>query len=106
MNFSILVLTMVASIFLTAGNEISPELMEEETLAFMACNSDGNPGLTWMEVKQCEETFAELLDAQKRCIPSDEDFKSADLNGDGTLEFEEWKEWVEGQGEERNETTV
>ena len=33
-------------------------------------------------------------------IPSKEDFEAADLNKDGTLMFEEWKEWVEEQQEE------
>ena len=36
-------------------------------------------------------------------IPTEEDFESADLNGDGTLLFEEWREWVEEQGEETTE---
>ena len=45
-----------------------------------------------MEVEACEERFADLLAAQNIVTPSEEDFVSADLNGDGTLEFEEWQE--------------
>ena len=37
-------------------------------------------------------------------VPSEEDFQNADLNGDGTLMFEEWLEWVmEGEEEDADE---
>ena len=45
-----------------------------------------------------------MLVAQNITIPSKEDFDAADINGDGTLMFEEWEEWVEEQeGEESTE---
>ena len=44
-----------------------------------------------------------MLDALNIDIPTKEDFDAADLNGDGTLLFEEWREWVEEQGEETTE---
>ena len=65
-------------------------------MAFMVCDSDRMMGLTWEEVKSCEERIAALLDAQNIPIPSKADFESADLNGDGTLLFDEWQQWVEG----------
>jgi len=76
---------------------VSEELVATEQEAFAMCNSDGNVGLTWEEVERCEEMYAELLDEQGIDVPSEEDFNAADLNGDGTLLFEEWMEWVESQ---------
>ena len=32
----------------------SMSLVQEERLAFMLCESDGEEGLTWAEVKDCE----------------------------------------------------
>merc|ERR1712215_310897 len=77
--------------------EVSEELVATEQEAFAMCDSDGNVGLTWEEVETCEEMYAELLDEQGIDVPSEEDFNAADLNGDGTLLFEEWMEWVESQ---------
>ena len=54
-------------------------------------------GLTWHEVKSCEEKFADLLDAHNVPVPSKADIWSADLNGDGTLLIEEWQKWVKGE---------
>ena len=68
--------------------------MVEERMAFRVCDSDRMVGLTWVEVDACEERFADLLAAQNILTPSEEDFVSADLNGDGTLVFEEWQEWA------------
>ena len=65
-------------------------------MAFMVCDSDRMIGLTWQEVKSCEERFAPLLEAENIPIPSQADFESADLNNDGTLLFEEWQQWAEG----------
>eukprot|EP00092_Neocalanus_flemingeri_P038557 GFUD01041985.1.p2 GENE.GFUD01041985.1~~GFUD01041985.1.p2 ORF type:complete len:105 (-),score=40.48 GFUD01041985.1:103-417(-) len=95
MNFSFLVFTFLASIYSTTGMVIPTELMEEERLAFFLCDSDRMVGLTWKEVKQCEERFAAVLSAQNIPTPSEEDFEAADLNGDGTLLKEEWKQWAE-----------
>eukprot|EP00092_Neocalanus_flemingeri_P063463 GFUD01076810.1.p1 GENE.GFUD01076810.1~~GFUD01076810.1.p1 ORF type:complete len:100 (+),score=41.35 GFUD01076810.1:59-358(+) len=97
MNFSFLVFTFLASIYSTTGKEIPAELMEKEMLAFGLCDSDRMVGLTWKEVEKCEERFADLLVDQNILTPSEEDFHAADLNGDGTLEFEEWKQWAEEQ---------
>merc|ERR1719508_615251 len=78
------------------------ELMEDELDAFRICNMDDTAGLTWEEVKTCEEEYAEMLAGQN--VPSEEDFQNADLNGDGTLMFEEWLEWVmEGEEEDADE---
>ena len=37
-----------------------------------------------------QEEYAEKLEDAGQTVPSEEDFKNADLNGDGTLMFEEW----------------
>merc|ERR1739848_791726 len=62
-----------------------------ETLAFHECESDGNFGLTWNEVKICEKKFAHLYDLLNLPIPTKEGFKHFDTNHDGILTFDEWK---------------
>merc|ERR1719244_2217778 len=79
---------------LASGYKITEELKAEELLAFSFCNHDGEPGLTWEEVENCEKKFAEVLAAQNIDVPTVDDFKSADLNSDGKLFFQEWEEWV------------
>merc|ERR1719220_2925137 len=68
-------------------------LIFAEKMAFVLCDSDKMVGLTWMEVEKCEERFADILTFQNISVPTWEDFRSADLNGDGTLTMEEWEEW-------------
>merc|ERR1711962_674174 len=68
-------------------------LVQEERLAFMLCESDGEEGLTWAEVKDCEDRFAYLLTEMGQAVPTEEDFNKADLDSDGTLKFEEWAAW-------------
>merc|ERR1712106_347693 len=67
-------------------------------MAFEMCYSDKMSGLTWIEVEKCEEKFPDLLDELN--TPSKEDFKEADLNGDGTLMYKEWEDWVKQQTNE------
>eukprot|EP00092_Neocalanus_flemingeri_P018124 GFUD01019615.1.p1 GENE.GFUD01019615.1~~GFUD01019615.1.p1 ORF type:complete len:107 (+),score=30.92 GFUD01019615.1:219-539(+) len=95
---------MICSVFIcyllantcTATSTVIPEdLEEEERLAFNVCDSDKMVGLTWGEMEQCEERFAALLAAQNITLPSREDFEAVDVNGDGTLTFEEWMKRVE-----------
>merc|ERR1712098_577991 len=71
--------------------EVSEELVETEQEAFAMCDTDGNVGLT------CEEMYSDLLEEQGIDVPSEEDFNAADLDGNGTLLFEEWMEWVDSQ---------
>merc|ERR1712062_3520 len=68
-------------------------LVQEERLAFMLRESDGEEGLTWAEVKDCEDRFAYLLTEMGQAVPTEEDFNKADLDSDGTLKFEEWAAW-------------
>merc|ERR1712038_2097167 len=74
----------------------SMSLVQEERLAFMLCEPDGKEGLTWTEVKDCEDRFAYLLTEMGQAVPTEEDFKKADLDSDGTLKFEEWAAWPLG----------
>merc|ERR1712024_380805 len=69
-------------------------LAEEERLAFPLCESDGEAGLTWPEVKDCEERFAYLLTEMGQAVPTEEDFNTVDLNSDGILKFDEWSAWA------------
>merc|ERR1712012_450237 len=71
----------------------SMSLVQEERLAFVLCESDGEEGLTWAEVKDCEDRFAYLLTEMGQAVPTEEDFNKADLDSDGTLKFEEWAAW-------------
>merc|ERR1712126_205094 len=74
--------------------EIPEDLMEDERKAFAMCDMDKMVGLTWREVENCEERFGDLLLEKGIPLPSKEDFDNADLNGDGTLLFEEWEESI------------
>merc|ERR1711935_411344 len=69
-------------------------LVQEERLAFMLCESDGEEGLSWPEVKDCEERFAYLLTEMGQDVPTEENFNSVDLNSDGILKFDEWAAWA------------
>merc|ERR1712179_198396 len=84
-----LLLTVLA---LTQGStsDTTPDIMELEKTAFKLCESDHTEGLTWDEVEECEDTYGEELLAQGLAVPSYQDFKDADTNGDGILMFEEW----------------
>merc|ERR1712117_620044 len=74
--------------------EIPEDLMEDERKAFALCDMDKMVGLTWREVENCEERLGDMLLEKGIPLPSKEDFDNADLNGDGTLLFEEWEESI------------
>ena len=92
-----------------------------ETDAFKICESDRMIGLTWREVEKCEvsqlnifwdiygltlqERFGAMLLEQGIPLPIEEEFDNADLNGDGTLLFEEWEEFVEFQSSEDDDSS-
>merc|ERR1712173_147655 len=67
---------------------------QEEEIAFAACDTDQAEGLTWQEVEQCEEKYLLLLGEVGIEAPSKADFEAADLDGNGALLFNEWKDWV------------
>ena len=93
-------------------------LVQEERLAFALCDRDRMVGLTWTEVAACEvvalflsflvlatgikhvylhsdqDLYADVLAAEGLEVPTEDNFHSADLNGDGTLLFAEWQHWV------------
>merc|ERR1719153_462353 len=62
-------------------------LIEIEETAFGECESDGEEGLTWAEVEQCEDKYADYGVP----LPTFEDFQECDLDNDGTLLMEEWR---------------
>eukprot|EP00092_Neocalanus_flemingeri_P010728 GFUD01011557.1.p1 GENE.GFUD01011557.1~~GFUD01011557.1.p1 ORF type:complete len:106 (-),score=20.30 GFUD01011557.1:138-455(-) len=70
------------------------DLIKKVKRAFDACNSDNMAGLNWQEVEQCEEKYADVFAGFLMTLPSRKQFKAADLNGDGTLVFEEGEEWI------------
>merc|ERR1712243_13229 len=74
---------------------IPDALMRFEKEAFKLCESDGEVGLTWIEVEACEVKYAEDLVKNGWTIPTEEAFHDSDLNKDGTLMFEEWMQWEE-----------
>eukprot|EP00092_Neocalanus_flemingeri_P070493 GFUD01086539.1.p1 GENE.GFUD01086539.1~~GFUD01086539.1.p1 ORF type:complete len:149 (-),score=29.20 GFUD01086539.1:99-545(-) len=59
-----------------------------EEAAFVLCETDGEVGLTWTEVENCEDKFGDFGIP----LPTIEDFNFFDLNGDGTLLLEEWQQ--------------
>merc|ERR1712243_322818 len=71
------------------------DIEELEMLAFEQCESDGEEGLTWNEVEECEEIFGPMLTDQGIVLPTEEDFEASDLNKDGILLLREWKEWAD-----------
>merc|ERR1719450_603711 len=73
--------------------DIGDLIDEAERMAFFFCERDRMIGLTWMEVENCEEKYADVLDLKNIPIPTWEDFKAAGLNSDGPLLLEEWEEW-------------
>merc|ERR1712126_483313 len=72
-----------------------PDIEELEMQAFEQCESDGEEGLTWDEVEECEEIFGPMLTDQGIVLPTEEDFQASDLNKDGILLYKEWKEWLD-----------
>merc|ERR1711953_152721 len=91
-GFKMLLALPILLLSFSLGNGMS--LVQEERLAFMLCEADGEEGLTWTEVEDCEERFAYLLTEMGQDVPTEEDFNSVDLNLDGILEFDEWAAWA------------
>merc|ERR1712243_536261 len=79
----------------TIQKRMKPDIEELEMLAFEQCESDGEEGLTWEEVEECEEIFGPMLTDQGIVLPTEEDFQASDLNKDGILLLREWKEWAD-----------
>merc|ERR1711955_200168 len=71
------------------------DIEELEMQAFEQCESDGEEGLTWDEVEECEAMFGPMLTDQGIDLPTEEDFQASDLNKDGILLYREWQEWVD-----------
>merc|ERR1712240_622922 len=68
------------------------DIEELEMQAFEQCESDGEEGLTWDEVEECEAMFGPMLTDQGIDLPTEEDFQASDLNKDGILLYKEWME--------------
>jgi len=90
----LLLLGLVCLTSVTRAEISSAGLMFAEKMAFVLCDSDKMFGLTWHEVEKCEERFADNLAVENIPVPNKDDFDMADLNDDGTLTMEEWKEWI------------
>merc|ERR1712127_205995 len=94
-----LLLALTALAALAHGASVPEGALEEEHLAFAICEEDGQAGLTWPEVADCEDRWvnvpaAQLASNEQLNMPSMEDFDASDLNQDGTLLFDEWTQWV------------
>merc|ERR1712133_46388 len=76
-------------------SRMKPDIEELEMQAFEQCESDGEEGLTWDEVEECEAIFGPMLTDQGIVLPTEEDFQASDLNKDGILLLREWKEWAD-----------
>merc|ERR1719431_1249688 len=98
MKVLLLTVSALLSLHLVLGGTLGGDVIElMETSAFNICETDKMVGLTWNEVEKCEERFAALLQAQNVSPPTKEDFEASDLNRDGILTLEEWKQGVAGQ---------
>ena len=66
----------------------------KESFIFMMCDQDGDEGLTWNEVLECEDVFGHLLHMWPTMVilPTKEDFDSYDADKDGILFLEELME--------------
>merc|ERR1712098_369710 len=82
---------------------IPKEVIQQEQAAFQLCDNDKSGCLDWPEVEECEEKFSAVLASTGSPVPTEEDFKSSDLNGNGCLTYEEWEEWVESEMPEDDE---
>merc|ERR1711894_353107 len=60
-----------------------------ETLAYDVCNTDGEEGLSWAEVEDCEELYCHLL--PEISCPTKEEFEFFDMDGNGILTWSEWQ---------------
>merc|ERR1711872_467730 len=76
-------------------DDLPDDIEELEMQAFEQCESDGEEGLTWDEVEECEALFGPMLTDQGIDLPTEEDFQASDLNKDGILLYREWIEWVD-----------
>merc|ERR1711970_1541590 len=95
MNTPVLLCTvLMCTVYVSSTPVLDVMLDTIQRMAFRVCDSDRMEGLTWKEVSMCEERFSNLLTSQNIAIPSEADFRSADLNGDGRLVYGEWKQWV------------
>jgi len=90
-------LFIVGSSVTLADKTIPPEVIQQEQAAFKLCDDDKSGCLDWPEVEECEEKFSAVLASTGSPVPTEEDFKSSDLNGNGCLTYEEWEEWVKSQ---------
>merc|ERR1711894_76975 len=68
------------------GSEITDDTIEP--LAYAVCNTDGVEGLSWAEVKQCEEAYCKDLPFD---CPTKANFDYFDADGNGILTWAEWK---------------
>jgi len=71
------------------------DLYPAQTRGFRKCESyRGQAGLTWNDVEECKEKFADQVNEKVLYFPIYEDFIAADQNYDGMTTIEEWKQWT------------
>ena len=75
---------------MVVNSGIPTHVVAAETIAFALCEYDGEPGLTWGEVQDCQREFADYIDKTDDFNTTDVAFIQSDLNKDGVLLFEEW----------------
>merc|ERR1712083_743087 len=76
-------------IFLGKLDGIPRNNADLERLAFQHCNTDSMDGLSWAEVKACEDKYCESMGIAN--CPTKEDFDHFDVDKDGILTWQEWE---------------
>merc|ERR1712020_32663 len=93
--FATLLLVMLSSqftnaeIFLGKLDGIPRNNADLERLAFQHCNTDSMDGLSWAEVKACEDKYCASMGIAN--CPTKEDFDHFDVDKDGILTWQEWE---------------
>merc|ERR1712029_1293617 len=88
---SVVLMAILPSAF---GDLTAETALMAEQIAFRLCDSDGNESLSWKEVQSCTLAFAPMLATRNIDKPSWEHFHAMDVNEDGELTLQEWRDWV------------
>ena len=65
-----------------------------EEMAIMVCDADSDGCLTWDETKDCEEKYSKFFEQEGIPVPTEEDFKAFDEDGNGCLTIDDWEKHV------------
>merc|ERR1711936_46830 len=73
----------------TNSSDLNVDIEFIEKKAFEVCDTDDDGGLSWPEVKICEDMYGKFLKIDH--LPNEDDFDKFDSDSNGVLFFEEWQ---------------